>query len=375
MKKVLPSTINNVYLRFNHSNLQYIYKNIINDRKFIHSYSDLFDPDKLAILEKNLDIVEKKRAERFELLIKKVSPHIAQLKSVICNANSDLLPVGSLATGLAISNESDIDLVFIPSIENIESFLNDFNDNSEFKKTFIKTAHKVIEKDINYKENIKSCGFLLHAKVPILQLELKNGLKYDIQFCNSHSLRNTNLIRHYAAADIRYRKLYIFVRTLAKKLNIINGRNGFLTSYQISLLVAHFLQTKYRKQQPVLPIIPKICCSALSPSITIEEVCKNLKNPVNVSAVTTHINPNPSASYLAIQFVDYFANFNYKVNAIYMDKLLPEKSYGIRNYRKLQIFDTYSSKSISRGGMVIESLSQSMKYVIKSVRKLIFFIF
>lgn len=44
-------------------------------------------------------------------------------------------------------------------------------------------------------------SLLFNTRIPLLIVPLKNGTKIDIQFASEdyHSIRNTNLIRHYAA--------------------------------------------------------------------------------------------------------------------------------------------------------------------------------
>uniref|UniRef100_A0AAF5CSW1 Polymerase nucleotidyl transferase domain-containing protein n=1 Tax=Strongyloides stercoralis TaxID=6248 RepID=A0AAF5CSW1_STRER len=304
------------------------------------------------------------------MFVRRTAPQVNNLKEIICNKNSDLLKVGSLATGLATAYNSDVDLVFMPLNDYSESFVNDFKSSSKFRLAFMNTMLEILKKNNNF-DNLKlaKSSVLINARVPLLALKFKNGMKIDIQFCNYHSLRNTDLIRYYAASDVRYRKLYNFVKTLANSLKIINGKQGMLTSYQIALLVGHFLQRKSQDQQPVLPIIPKIYQSFLSPNICIKNVIENLNNPIDVSNIEAYINPKPLASHLAIQFVDYFADFDFNSNAIYMDQVLPVRQIQSKKVTKLQIFDTYSDKSISSGANVVNSFSQAMKYVQRKMRQ------
>jgi hypothetical protein len=47
---------------------------------------------------------------------------------------------------------------------------------------------------------------LINTRVPLLVAQLSNGITVDIQFParDYHSLRNTNLLRHYAAVTFKF---------------------------------------------------------------------------------------------------------------------------------------------------------------------------
>uniref|UniRef100_A0A0K0EYK6 Uncharacterized protein n=1 Tax=Strongyloides venezuelensis TaxID=75913 RepID=A0A0K0EYK6_STRVS len=53
------------------------------------------------------------------------------------------------------------------------------------------------------------------------------------------------------------------------------------------------------------------------------------------------------ASYLARQFIDYFAEFDFISSAIFLDKMDPVEMIQVDPSQKLQIFDLLSDKSIS----------------------------
>uniref|UniRef100_A0A0N5B4A1 PAP-associated domain-containing protein n=1 Tax=Strongyloides papillosus TaxID=174720 RepID=A0A0N5B4A1_STREA len=223
------------------------------------------------------------------------------------------------------------------------------------------------EKIWNKKKNGMST--LYDAKVPIIKLYFGDGTKIDIQFCNYHTLKNTNLLRYYATSDPRYRKVYIYVKNLLSCLNLLDGEKGLLTSCQISVLVAHFLQKPFKNQKPILPIIPQVCSSFVSPNLSIEEVIENLSKPVDISRIQPLINRKPLASHLAIQFVDYFAEFDFSSYAILMNKADPVEIFPVDLLPKLRLFDLYSNKSISNGDRALEALSVNLKYVRNSIKE------
>lgn len=60
---------------------------------------------------------------------------------------------------------------------------------------------------------------LSNARVPILMVKLNNGTTMDIQFpaTDYHSIRNTNLIRHYAAVNLTF---YVFLISILGRYSI-----------------------------------------------------------------------------------------------------------------------------------------------------------
>uniref|UniRef100_A0A0N5B476 NTP_transf_2 domain-containing protein n=1 Tax=Strongyloides papillosus TaxID=174720 RepID=A0A0N5B476_STREA len=356
-KNYLLSTIKDFGARFLQSNVHVSDKPKKNTGSSAYESALINYNDKLQILEEKLETADKIRAN----VVRKTKEKIKLLKECVCDEKSDLFIAGSVATGLTISKDSDVDLVFVSLDDESNDILNDFRKK---KYEVMRRMGKLIKVNKNLWNKRRDRFFhIFHATVPITKLNFGDGTKFDIQFYNHHSLRNTNLLRYYAASDPRYRKVYMYVKSLASELNILDGRNGLLTSYQISVLVAHFLQRSLKDQQPVFPVIPQVCSSFVSPNLPLKEVVKNLKEPVDVSGIQCLINSKPLASHLAIQFIDYFANFDFLSKAIFLDKIDPVEMLQVDSPPKLQIFDPYSDESISKGYCALEAFSESMKYV------------
>uniref|UniRef100_A0A1I7XEF3 Uncharacterized protein n=1 Tax=Heterorhabditis bacteriophora TaxID=37862 RepID=A0A1I7XEF3_HETBA len=93
---------------------------------------------------------------------------------------------------------------------------------------------------------IESTLILLHFRVPLLILHMKDGFRIDIQFPddNFQAIRNSHLIRCYAECDQRMILLVIWLRTLFDALNIRQSAQGLLSMYHILLLTIHFLQNE-----------------------------------------------------------------------------------------------------------------------------------
>jgi hypothetical protein len=65
-----------------------------------------------------------------------------------------------------------------------------------------------IDRDLELKNDVIP---LIFTRVPLLIVEFNNGVMMDIQFPNIdyHALRNTNLVRHYAAVSYSDISFYI----------------------------------------------------------------------------------------------------------------------------------------------------------------------
>uniref|UniRef100_A0A0N4ZMD6 PAP-associated domain-containing protein n=1 Tax=Parastrongyloides trichosuri TaxID=131310 RepID=A0A0N4ZMD6_PARTI len=327
-----------------------------------------FHKKKLDILEDRLEKMEKTREKTHTMLLERITPRLNQLRERICNKNSELMIVGSIATGLTIDSTSDVDLCFVPVKKESLEYLNGFKNNMDFRRIFTQTMINLVTQDKNLWDMKKDKVYsIVNARIPLLKFNFHDGVKFDIQFFIDHTLRNTNLLRHYAMVDSRFRKLNCYVKLLANALRIKDSLKGLLSSYQISLLVAHFLQS-YHNKPSILPIIPQVYSSTVSKNLPLNEVMENLKNPIDLSKVSGLINNNISASELVVQFIDYYANFDFTANAIYLDKSHPVRRIQVGINYKLQIFDPYSDYSISRGIYTVEAFSLAMKYVQNSMK-------
>uniref|UniRef100_A0AC35UCU1 NTP_transf_2 domain-containing protein n=1 Tax=Rhabditophanes sp. KR3021 TaxID=114890 RepID=A0AC35UCU1_9BILA len=334
-----------------------------------HEFATNLHEPKLKILDELLKEADVRRGERHKEMLETIVPIVKKIEKCICTEESRLVTIGSLATGLTLRGSSDVDLCFVTTSKHSNQFMADLTANYDFRRTFMSTIVGLIKKDQSiwdYRNN--HALYLPGIKVPLLTLNFGKKIKFDMQFSHYHSLRNTDLLRHFAGLDSRFRMLYIWVKELAIQMRIKDGAFGLLSSYHISLLVAHFLQTKRSNDSSVLPLVTKVFEDRISGKVLIEKVIESLDTPVNIKKIITSKNTD-SISDLVVQFVDYFAGFDYYNNAIYIDKAHPVPKKQPLINAKLQIFDPYSDESISNGIHTVEAFSLAMKFVQDRMKK------
>ena len=87
---------------------------------------------------------------------------------------------------------------------------------------------------------------LIAAKVPILRFrDTRYNLQIDLNCNNVVGIRNTHLLRAYGTLDWRVQPLVITVKAWARHKNINDAKNMTLSSYTLTLMVIHFLQSKF----------------------------------------------------------------------------------------------------------------------------------
>ncbi|XP_030028326.2 poly(A) RNA polymerase gld-2 homolog B [Manduca sexta] len=85
---------------------------------------------------------------------------------------------------------------------------------------------------------------LIQAKVPILKFrDVRNGLQVDLNCNNVVGIRNTDLLHCFSRMDWRVRPLVALMKLWAQAHNINDARQRTLSSYSLTLMVIHFLQT------------------------------------------------------------------------------------------------------------------------------------
>uniref|UniRef100_A0A0K0FG50 Poly(A) RNA polymerase GLD2 (inferred by orthology to a human protein) n=1 Tax=Strongyloides venezuelensis TaxID=75913 RepID=A0A0K0FG50_STRVS len=364
------SNFNIVIQRFLQRNVHFNKKKNSNSGKSVYEIVTLSHNDKLKNLENKLEILEKQRAETHSMISKKVTSKINKLKDWICDEKSDIVIIGSVATGLTLSSDTYTDLVVVSLDEGSNGFLSQIEENELLLKNHSQIMGKHITENPFLWDNNKDKMYnYTKLSVPLLDLRFGDSTNLSIRFYDYNSLKRTNLVRYYAASDPRFRKLYMYVKMLLPKIIKDDSANEPLKGYSISLLVAHFLQTSLKNEQPVLPLITEIYPSLLSPHLSTNEVLTNLKKPVDVSAIQSLINPKPLASHLVVQFIEYFADFDFTKNAIYVNKVYPKVNNKNVTNSKLQIFDLYSDMSIDNSDRNLKIFSKSMQYARDLVKR------
>ncbi|XP_058446222.1 poly(A) RNA polymerase gld-2 homolog B-like isoform X3 [Malaya genurostris] len=156
---------------------------------------------------------------------------------------------------------------------------------------------------------------VIQAKVPILRFrDTTNSIVVDLNYNNSVGIRNTHLLYCYSQMDWRVRPLTLVVKMWAQHHNINDAKNMTISSYSLVLMVIHFLQ--YGVSPPILP-----CLHAMHPDKFV--VCESLQRMSDFSnldlteTVEPYKNDNSqSLGELFLQFLEYYANFDYTHYAI-----------------------------------------------------------
>ncbi|KAI6189693.1 Poly(A) RNA polymerase gld-2-like protein A [Aphelenchoides bicaudatus] len=343
------------------------YLSKITQRRFVAAVSGHWNKptsNTIVNFRKKIDTLNEKLVEaereiflRHEKTVTERQSIIDATERAICKkGKSRMIKVGSLCNNLAVDESSDIDLCFLPSDTN---FFDDFHKYPDFKTVFMRTVKEQLERVSRANPEwglAEEIFMLINARVPILVVRLSNGVNMDVQFPSKdyHTFRNTNLIRHYAAADVRFRQLYLWVKTLFIRLGIKNSKEGLLSSYHIILLVVHFLQAK--TSPPVLPTLVKTHPHLVGPEIPLDKLLKLLNKPFDKLIDWKSENKRTTAE-LAIEFIDYYAKFNPLKDAINISKgCFP-------NDTRLLIYDPYSAYSIVFSNAIPDALTTAVTFI------------
>ncbi|KAI3383940.1 hypothetical protein SNEBB_006849 [Seison nebaliae] len=211
-------------------------------------------------------------------------------------------PAGALyITGSSLNgmgyNESDLDLVFVPTQKQLSMTEQNF---------LLFNCVRRMLRDLGEFNRIIS----IRARVPILKFQHKNLIEGDINLNHINSIYNTILIRLYGLCDERFIQLAFLVKKWARKHNINDGSKHTIASYSLYMMVIHYLQ--YRLPQPILPCLHKIIPDCCSMKIPLNDLTmKSILPPIPKSPNTSDI------SSLFIGFLKYYAlEFEYSTNVI-----------------------------------------------------------
>ncbi|XP_077571249.1 poly(A) RNA polymerase GLD2-like [Stigmatopora nigra] len=116
---------------------------------------------------------------------------------------------------------------------------------------------------------------LIRAKVPILRFKWKNcQLIFDLNVNNTVGIRNTFLLRSYAYVEPRIRPLIIVIKKWASHHKINDASQGTLSSYALTLMVLHYLQTR---DKPVVRSLQLDFPECFDPNLAIEVIPERAK--------------------------------------------------------------------------------------------------
>uniref|UniRef100_A0A1I7ZNF3 PAP-associated domain-containing protein n=1 Tax=Steinernema glaseri TaxID=37863 RepID=A0A1I7ZNF3_9BILA len=314
---------------------------------------------KISALTKKLLRADKKRREGYAKLVQERSAVVAQLQKVICASSSRLIPVGSLANSLGSVEGSDIDLCFVA--EKHDEFLRAFNDHPNFKIALMRSVADLLEGSSEVK--LKSeCQLVMRSRIPLVIVNLANGVSVDIQFPNAtfQAVRNTNLIRHYVMADKRFAQLYIWARQLFTALGAKNSKQGLLSSYHIMLLVVHFLQCKHIFSEPVLPVLTQTHPHLVSRELPPSEVIKLLDQPITDQLEGWQSQNNMQVGVLAVRMIEYYSRFNVGNTVIDIGRGRAMRRRQTPYNRKLQVLDPYSRVTVCHSRGIVDAFCHAV---------------
>ncbi|KAF9945465.1 hypothetical protein BGZ72_001313 [Mortierella alpina] len=92
---------------------------------------------------------------------------------------------------------------------------------------------------------------IARARVPIVTFRYRDIL-CDISINQKLSIHNSKLVKTYEAIDPRVKTIWFSLKHLAKKNGILSAKEGFLSSYALSMMLITYLQTR---SPPVLPLL------------------------------------------------------------------------------------------------------------------------
>ncbi|VDN52877.1 unnamed protein product [Dracunculus medinensis] len=297
--------------------------------------------NKVEILSQKIDSVANKSFLNFQRSIPKKKKFIEKIEKIICSSKSKLICFGSLSTSLIVDENSDIDLQFFPTVsaEQRAKFCSDIRDNFDFRRSFMWEMFRTIQKnsDIGLENLISDkCLILDRTRIPLLILYFKNGYK----------------------ADSRFRKIYIWLRTLFDALGIRDSMAGLFSSYHIACLVAHFLQSQklslLMMPAPVLPTLLESYQNLVGPDLDIEHVVNMISSPFHQLHPTVAFQWKSdnamTTGELAIALVHYYTNIGLFM-PLFIDRTQVERDKlksRLQGTVTLPIFDPYSDMSVCR---------------------------
>ncbi|XP_055636807.1 poly(A) RNA polymerase gld-2 homolog B-like isoform X1 [Toxorhynchites rutilus septentrionalis] len=226
--------------------------------------------------------------------------------------------VGSTMSGFA-SDSSDVDMCLI-SRANVVPY--DMRGEALYQLGQIKNYFMNIP--IYFEE-----FSLIQAKVPILRFrDRANLIVVDLNYNNCVGIRNTHLLHCYSQMDWRLRPLVLVVKLWAQHHNINDAKNMTISSYSLVLMVIHFLQ--FGVGPPILP-----CLHAMFPDKFAR--MSDISNLDMMEEMEPYKNDNNmSLGELFLQFLEYYANFDYAQYAISVrtGSVIPiETARLVRSYR------------------------------------------
>ncbi|KAG0204573.1 hypothetical protein BGX28_003544 [Mortierella sp. GBA30] len=121
------------------------------------------------------------------------------------------------------------------------------------------TALSQVLRELKYEKIVPIPG----AKVPIVTFwDRSKDIYCDISIDQRLAIHNSKLIKTYEAIDTRVQVVWFSLKHLAKKFKILSAKDGFLSSYALTMMLITYLQNTV---PPVLPCLQQLPAKGLYP--------------------------------------------------------------------------------------------------------------
>mmetsp|Transcript_120245 Transcript_120245/g.190412 ORF Transcript_120245/g.190412 Transcript_120245/m.190412 type:complete len:1081 (-) Transcript_120245:203-3445(-) len=125
------------------------------------------------------------------------------------------------------------------------------------------------------------CGFVVKeqimcARVPVLKLQYQD-LEVDLSFNNTNPLRNTRLLRAYAALHPLVAELVVAIKLWAKHKKICGAVDGHLSSYAFAMMVIFYLQVAGGIEMPCLQSLGGDTSNDFANDEAVDELVKDVR--------------------------------------------------------------------------------------------------
>lgn len=180
------------------------------------------------------------------------------------------------------------------------------------------------------------------ARVPILKLWHRPTEKpVDISVNNVDALANSNLLCTYAAWDPRVRELGASIKSWAKDVGVCGAASGWLSSYDIVLMVIFFLQVTDFALPSAQELLPDHIWSSSAATRGFLRASAHRRPPWGIGA-------GPTVDELRHAFFKFYAtDFKWGEDVVSVRLGLPERLDGKRATRNDMAFEKLSLSSVS----------------------------
>jgi len=225
------------------------------------------------------------RQQRTDTMEQKIALWTEIYRAVRTDMDAGLFVFGSTFNGFGAEG-CDIDMCLFPQGPAVSD------------KQWLTRVRSLLQRHCSH--FIKGRIELISAKVPILKFyDRAGGLEVDLSVNNPTSIRNTHLLFCYSQADYRVRPLVLAVKLWAKEHGINEARFQTLSSYSLTLMVLHYLQSGVFP--PVLPCLQEELPQVFHSNVTISPLSSHRPPFLHHPPLEHHHQPAIRAAALELQ--------------------------------------------------------------------------